>query len=478
MADGSSNNSEAQHILLSRGARLQEQCGAVMSGYCNGLVMGEGLEFSFEELQAEKYFKCRDGEMDENLRHLKQLREHLTQKLEDKNRLLLVRRMQQQVFPEASSSQRSDPTVPPAAASFQFINQQFLVSRAVSLRVNSLRPSPSLDPPQILQRPVSKVPEKLSPIQETSVETNSLSSLGGLSAETCSPLEEQDQEQTDQASSSDTKLQQMLPQCFSRNSFNTGDLHSEPGPLPAVEENGCLQLGGELYLIFSRVVDGGSFSVYNGATEDVYVLIKVDSCSVPWDFHQFTRLKKSLSSTDGLPLISCFQFVDGCFIVYTTPPDHMFTGLADRGPSELSVGHKAISLLKLVSQLHSCRLVHATLQPQILTCSRRGFLSPYWVFPVDWSSSVDLDFQQDVGSVRELPSAQTYINLGLLELTAPPQLQDDSGEGRQRLVSSDVQCDMFSRMWKKVFRSLLNADGQSSQSVVLELHEQLLTLYR
>lgn len=56
---------------------------------------------------------------------------------------------------------------------------------------------PSSDP----QNPVSKIPEKLSPIQEASVEAISLTSLGGLSAGNCSPLEEdQDQEEMGPAS--------------------------------------------------------------------------------------------------------------------------------------------------------------------------------------------------------------------------------------------------------------------------------------
>lgn len=48
-------------------------------------------------------------------------------------------------------------------------------------------------PPIVSQKPASKLRKSLSPIQETSVETNSLTSLGG-----CSPLEEE-QEEVDHA---------------------------------------------------------------------------------------------------------------------------------------------------------------------------------------------------------------------------------------------------------------------------------------
>ncbi|XP_038583536.1 uncharacterized protein bub1ba [Micropterus salmoides] len=530
--------------------------------YCIELLTRGREEFSFEELRAERYFKRREErEIEEKLRRGEELKKQLRKELEEKKRL--VELMKSQMGPEGSASRIRDAAGPPAAASFQIYEDSRSAAAARPAGTSDasqdklqddvfLRPDerglclkvqcpqqgffgtsslPQVDAgiqphntnlpsapqngftqtPTVVQtsvEPVSKTRQELSPIQETSVEANSLTSLG-MSAGHGSPLQEdQDQEELDPVPSHvggavdpcDPDVRRRLLELCDVTS--SPDFHSEPRPLPEVETDGFLQLGGRFFTLFPGVLDRGSFSVYKGTTEDHdHVLIKVDSCSVPWDFHQFQRLKKNSAAAAGLPLISCFLFLDGCITVYKNPAGYKFTELTERAPTELLVGYKVLALLHLVSQLHSCRLLHAGLQPSVLTCSKdthRGSLSPDSVFPVDWSSSVDLDLQQGVTSVQQIPSAQAYITLGLLEPTAPPELVDlvgvaetvhllltnsrmvavkDEGGWTAEWFSEDKPSVLHSRKWTSFFRTLLNAGGRSSLSVLSELQEQLSALF-
>ncbi|XP_045897807.1 mitotic checkpoint serine/threonine-protein kinase BUB1-like, partial [Micropterus dolomieu] len=224
--------------------------------YCIELLTRGREEFSFEELRAERYFKRREErEIEEKLRRGEELKKQLRKELEEKKRL--VELMKSQMGPEGSASRIRDaagpPAVePPAAASFQIYEDsrsaaaarpagtsdasQYKLQDDVFLRPDErglclkvqcpqqgffgASPLPQVDAgiqphnsnlpsapqngltqtPTVVQtsvEPVSKTRQELSPIQETSVEANSLTSLG-MSAGHGSPLQEdQDQEELD-----------------------------------------------------------------------------------------------------------------------------------------------------------------------------------------------------------------------------------------------------------------------------------------
>ncbi|XP_047429472.1 uncharacterized protein bub1ba isoform X2 [Mugil cephalus] len=496
----STTHSEAH---LSGGEGLLEEGGAnLRSEYCKESLTRGGEELSFEELRAERYQQRKQREMEEKLRTLTEVKQQLSLELEEKKKELMVMRRR---------SRR-----PPIAGSVDLeLIVSFPLSRTCSDQDLDHRggTGQTQSRPDSL-RPESRTSEMLSPTKYSGMRVGSAGDRSALGED----QDIQDQEKVDQNQEREEVDQDWDQGVVDQAASDLGDpshpdvrrrllelcdvtscpdCHSELRPLPAVEENSCLCLGGVLYHIYSTILEGNGFSVFKGATEQDYALLKVDSSSVLWDFHQLTRLRTG-SLPEGLPLISCFLFVDGSITVYTTPPGHMFTDLVQSVSSD-SVGFRAVALLRLVSELDSCRLVHGALQPPLLTCCHRGFHLSDWVLPVDWSSSVDLDLQPDVTSVQQLPSAQTYISLGLLEPTAPPQLvdlvgvaetvhllltnsrmvpvQDASGWTAQDF-SGDEPCDMYTRMWRRFFRSLLNPGGRSPRSILSELKDQLTSLYQ
>ncbi|XP_059212089.1 uncharacterized protein bub1ba [Centropristis striata] len=510
MAEGQTQSS----AHLAGGAGLQEEGGAnQVSAYCKELLMRGGEEFSFEELRAERLNLRTQQQLDERLRRLAQVKEQLSQELEYKRKMLLLRRSQQAQSDSASSFTVYDESAAarPAGKSPNELHDDVFLrpdERRSVLQVQHPPPdhqrgtAEDLRTQVVSQKPANKPREKLSPIEETS----------SLSAGDCSPLQEdmdQDQDMNqvqdqDQAAGGgpvdpcDPDLRRRLLDLSDVTS--SPDFHSESRPLPAVEERASVQLGGVSFLVYCRVLQRGSVSVYRGVSvsSERSVVLSVDGGRVPWDFHQFLRLKRSSPDPDRLPQVSCFLFQDGCITLYTSPPRHAFTEVCVS--SEASAACKAVSLLQLVSQLQSCRLLHLDLHPQVLTCCPSGSRPlPDWVFPVDWSSSVDLDLQE-VTEVQQLPSAQNYISQGLLAPGAPPHLVDLVGlaetvhlllTGRQLVAVRDgagwaaerfdraepSEASLSEDVWAAFFRSLLNAGGRSPESVLSELTQQLSELY-
>ncbi|XP_068198111.1 mitotic checkpoint serine/threonine-protein kinase BUB1 beta isoform X2 [Antennarius striatus] len=393
---------------LSRGAGLQEEEGGAnqTSAYCKELLMRGRTEFSFEELRAQKYKQQNQEQLDETLRRLTAVEERLSLELEEKTKLLRLR-SSQRVFFEDPAPHISD--CAPATPPFQIYDESLGGATDHAQTAMESRPHAA---------PQSK--NTLSPIEESSVEAPSLTSLG-------EELEEMDHAPSPAPPAGPPPdpcdpdvRQRLLALC---DITSSADLHSEPRPLPPVETDSFLQLGGVAYFIRSRVAAGDGFSVYAGAADDVHVRVKVDSRRVPWDFHQFRRLKLSSPSAGPLPRISCFLFLDGCVTVYAAPTRHLkFTEPTGGAvpPDVALVGRHAAGLLDLTLALHACGLVHAALQHGALTWAPGGSDC----FPADWSSSLDLELQRDVAAVGGVPSAREYVRLGVLQPDGPPELVD------------------------------------------------------
>ncbi|PWA28325.1 hypothetical protein CCH79_00019008 [Gambusia affinis] len=228
------------------------------------------------------------------------------------------------------------------------------------------------------------------------------------------------------------------------------------------------KLRGDTFFIRSRLLDRGSVSIFRAAAENQSVFIKaslpgsagpswahppptghVERCSAPWDFYLFTRLKENSPSADRPALISCFLFEDGCITVYRLPGDLQLTVLADCGLDPVCVGVKAVRLLELVLQLHRRSLLHAGLRPGILA-SCGTVATRDWLFPLDWSSSLDLDLQKEVRTVQQIPSAQAYLRLGLLQPADPPHTVDLVGVAETiyfLLTNSEMKPEKHGSSW-------------------------------
>lgn len=272
------------------------------------------------------------------------------------------------------------------------------------------------------------------------------------------------------------------------------NLHSEPGPLPTVEEDSVLVLGNETYFVFSKMVESESFAIYAGCCEED-VVIKVDSCTVPWDFYVSSRLRERLAREAQTPPHDpgrCFLFQDGCVTVLRAPQQCTLREVSKRW-SERCVVSLAIRLVELVRRMHLCSLVHGALNPDTLVFHECLYDAPAeqeGIVAVDLSSALDLELQREVAAAKHVPAAQAYLSLGLLAAGDSPYQVDLVGiaetmyslltdrrmlpvkDGSEWTVEEYGKANPSNHtmtFWNTFFRTLLNPGDQPSVAVLSRL---------
>ncbi|KAF4099960.1 mitotic checkpoint serine/threonine-protein kinase BUB1 beta isoform X4 [Onychostoma macrolepis] len=256
------------------------------------------------------------------------------------------------------------------------------------------------------------------------------------------------------------------------------------GRLPDTSGDENLRLDGEVLVYCGKMETLKDFTLYFSGTAAVF--LKVDCSGVPWDFFISSQLRsrRSRDEPDGDVQICCYVFENGCMTLWRIPHGDTVQDRLVRPIAGDDVSLLVVLLLELVKQFHSCRVVHGGLKPESLYFYLSGITA------LDFSNSVDLQLQTDVTTAQALPSAQKYIQQGLLSPSASPYQVDligvaevvhmllfnrpmkvkqenlawslDEGSGSQH--SAPVES-----LWKDFFHMILNPEQKSSELVLSEL---------
>ncbi|XP_043074675.1 mitotic checkpoint serine/threonine-protein kinase BUB1 beta isoform X2 [Puntigrus tetrazona] len=259
------------------------------------------------------------------------------------------------------------------------------------------------------------------------------------------------------------------------------DFQQKSGRLP--DSSGDLRLDGEVLVHCGEMETLKDFTLYFSSS--AAVLLKVDRSGVPWDFFISSQLRsRGSGEADADVQVCCDVFEDGCWTLWRLPRGHTLQDLVSESRAGHDVSLLVVLLLELVKRLHSCRVVHGGLRPASLYYYVSGITA------LDFSNSVDLQLQTDVTAAQDLPSAQKYIQQGLLMPSASPYQVDligvaevvhmllfnhplkvkqensswslDEGAGSQSSVP-------VKSLWRDFFHMILNPEGKSSELLLSEL---------
>uniref|UniRef100_A0A8C1SH81 BUB1 mitotic checkpoint serine/threonine kinase Ba n=1 Tax=Cyprinus carpio TaxID=7962 RepID=A0A8C1SH81_CYPCA len=355
---------------------------------------------------------------------------------------------------------------------------------------SGLTENPSQTAPESTKAPSSNTTaeeKKLSPILEisqewggTSFATVSHSSVKHLKEPELGRAADTPEEVTESEDVCGLNVRSRLYHQADVTSFS--NFQQKTGRLP--DTSGDDNLYGELLVYCGKMETLKDFTLYCSDTSAVF--LKVDWSGVPWDFFISSQLRSRWSGDgpDADVQISCYVFENGCVTLWRIPPGETLQDLLAEPRAADDVSLLVVLLLELVKQFHSCRVVHGGLKPDSLYFYLSGITA------LDFSNSVDLRLQTDVTSARALPSAQKYIQQGLLSPSASPYHVDligaaevvhmllfnhpmnvkqensawslDEGSGSQHSVPVES-------FWKDFFHMILNPGQKSSELVLSEL---------
>ncbi|CAL8392174.1 unnamed protein product [Gadus morhua 'NCC'] len=346
-------------------------------------------------------------------------------------------------------------------------------------------------PPQTEETPTIK----LSPIKEASLEAHTtLSTAGGAStlgvSSTDDPLTPQTGEGPLSGDPCSGETRRRLLDQAEVSSFP--GYHTVEAPLPPVDKDTHLSLGGAEVSLYTKVQEEEGFSLFGGFSQRSHVLLKVERSLLPWDFYVLSQLRRRLSPEDSaaLPSARCFLFQDACVTLYTVPNYQKLSARLRLLPPGW-VSTEVTGLLLMMRTFHSSSLLLGALHTDSLLITHGDSL-----VSVDLLSSLDLELQTDLTSAAQVPAALDYIQLGLLKPTDSPYqvdlvclaeavhllltkrkmtvVKEKDGWMVEKLGRNGSRLGRMSA-WRKAFHLLLNSSGHSSVSVLSQLLDLVAT---
>uniref|UniRef100_A0A672KCA9 Mitotic checkpoint serine/threonine-protein kinase BUB1 beta-like n=1 Tax=Sinocyclocheilus grahami TaxID=75366 RepID=A0A672KCA9_SINGR len=229
------------------------------------------------------------------------------------------------------------------------------------------------------------------------------------------------------------------------------NFQQKTGRVPDASGVDDLRLDGEMLVYRGKLETLKDFTLYSSGTAAVF--LKVDWSAVPWDFFIISQLRarRSRDEPERDVQICCNVFENGCMTLWRIPHGDTLQDLLAEPVAREDVSLLVALLLELVKEFHSCRVVHGGLKPESLYFYHSGITA------LDFSNSVDLQLQTDVTTAQALPSAQKYIQQGLLSPSASPYQKDVR---RAALVCFSIPVEP---LWKQFFHMILNPEEKSSE---------------